>query len=51
MAAAMYGEVDFPIVGDDEWSHVERVGGYGCDDEVVVFGHHNWSADAERVGS
>ena len=22
---------------------------YGCDDEVVVFGHHDWASDAERV--
>ena len=47
VTAAMYGEVDSPIVGDDERSHVERVRCYGCDDEVVVFGHHDWSADAE----
>ena len=47
MASRGYFKVDFPVVGDDEWTDIERVRGNGSDDEVVILGHHDWSAYAK----
>ena len=51
MATTLDFEVDFEVVGDDERAHIERVRRHRGNDEIVGVGHHDWSANTERIGS
>ena len=50
VAAAFDFEGDFPVVADDDGTHVEAVWRYGGDGDGLAVGHDDGASHAQRVG-
>ena len=50
MASALYIEGNFPIVVDDNRTHVKAMRCYRGNGDGLAVGYNNWTSDAQGIG-